>query len=676
MSLEWRALDQAATRGGPARRRGCSPRRARSPAPRTTSCAASPSSSSRAGTGFPPVAGARASPQGLPEAARAPPSRSTTRRPPRSTTPSRCERARRRRAARGRAHRRARALLRPRRTRWRRSRASACPRSTSPAARSPCCPRRRSTRATLAAGRRVPAASLYLDRRPRDASRCTASESRLEWIAIADNLRLAELDTRLNEEAVAAGRGRGRRTARTSSRCGSSRKLLKAARGAGEEKADRLDYTFRVADGRVSIEPRRRGTPVDTLVAELMIHVNSTWGKLLAERGYDAHLPQPEGRQDAHGGGARRPRVAGRVATTPGRARRCAASADLANQRQLVGAAARRASPPTRATSSPPRRATSRPPTRPTPSTSACSSATGASVPAAGGHRGGRARRVIRDELVRIDGHAAGVPRHRACPRRRPGSACAWLSARSTSGRRTSCAATRGNNRYNSASCRDAYESRNTADAVEAAFARRPRLLLRFPARTLRPRRLDAGGARRLASPSTSSSIIGLGFKLPPIPKWDAPHNVMDVVLVNSKSASASPRRPTRSRRRTSTAAATPTRSCAPRSPFPAVERRDPQPRAEGRRGAREAARGRGEGADDAHEVEGAGRARSRSRRQARRQGRRRGARPGREEPRDRAPGGADPARLPGLPGAAEAQVRRRARRRSTASRSTWTTGA
>ena len=31
--------------------------------------------------------------------------------------------------------------------------------------------------------------------------------------------------------------------------------------------------------------------------------------------------------------------------------------------------------------------------------------------------------------------------------------------------------------------------------------------------------------------------VIGLGFKLIPIPKWDAPHNVMDVVLVNAKSA-------------------------------------------------------------------------------------------------------------------------------------------
>ena len=31
--------------------------------------------------------------------------------------------------------------------------------------------------------------------------------------------------------------------------------------------------------------------------------------------------------------------------------------------------------------------------------------------------------------------------------------------------------------------------------------------------------------------------IVGVGFKLPRLHKWDAPHNVLDVVLVNSKSA-------------------------------------------------------------------------------------------------------------------------------------------
>ena len=31
--------------------------------------------------------------------------------------------------------------------------------------------------------------------------------------------------------------------------------------------------------------------------------------------------------------------------------------------------------------------------------------------------------------------------------------------------------------------------------------------------------------------------IVGLGFKVIPMPRWDAPHNVLDVVLVNAKSA-------------------------------------------------------------------------------------------------------------------------------------------
>jgi len=63
---------------------------------------------------------------------------------------------------------------------------------------------------------------------------------------------------------------------------------LRLARGARPEAPDRLDYTFRVKDGRVAIVPRRRGSPVDMLVAELMIRVNSTWGKLLADKGLPA----------------------------------------------------------------------------------------------------------------------------------------------------------------------------------------------------------------------------------------------------------------------------------------------------------------------------------------------------------------------------------------------------
>jgi exoribonuclease-2 len=63
---------------------------------------------------------------------------------------------------------------------------------------------------------------------------------------------------------------------------------LSARRG----KADfnRIDYSFDVdwdagSEGRVTISPRERGSPLDKLVAELMIHVNSTWGQTLAASG-------------------------------------------------------------------------------------------------------------------------------------------------------------------------------------------------------------------------------------------------------------------------------------------------------------------------------------------------------------------------------------------------------
>jgi exoribonuclease-2 len=65
---------------------------------------------------------------------------------------------------------------------------------------------------------------------------------------------------------------------------------LSDARG----KADfaRIDYSFHVdwdkttedlGTGRVRIVPRPRGSPLDKLIAELMIFVNSQWGKRLAD---------------------------------------------------------------------------------------------------------------------------------------------------------------------------------------------------------------------------------------------------------------------------------------------------------------------------------------------------------------------------------------------------------
>lgn len=188
-------------------------------------------------------------------------------------------------------------------------------------------------RASLTAGTRVPAASLYLQL---DAARMeiVGTESRLEWLTVSDNLRLGELDTRLNEDTVARGEVEGKHGAELFL-LWKLAKFLNGARGAAQERPDRLDYNFRVADGRVSIEPRRRGTPVDLLVAELMIHVNSTWGKLLAERGFDAIYRNQKGaktRMEVVPGAHEWLGVSHYAWTSSPLRRYC----DLANQRQLV----------------------------------------------------------------------------------------------------------------------------------------------------------------------------------------------------------------------------------------------------------------------------------------------------------------------------------------------------
>jgi len=149
--------------------------------------------------------------------------------------------------------------------------------------------------ATLAEGREVAAVSLYLDV-DRDTLAITATESRLELVAIASNLRIAELEQRLHEESLAAGSVEGAHGEDLLLLWRLAKKL-RAARGAGEDvvdagagkpKIEKLDYTFRVEGGRIAIEPRRRGTPIDVLVSEFMIHLNATWGRMLADAGYPA----------------------------------------------------------------------------------------------------------------------------------------------------------------------------------------------------------------------------------------------------------------------------------------------------------------------------------------------------------------------------------------------------
>lgn len=61
---------------------------------------------------------------------------------------------------------------------------------------------------------------------------------------------------------------------------------LEARRGKTPDpnQPSRPDYQFRVEHEHISITDRLRGNPVDRLVSEMMIHVNTMWGKQLSEQ--------------------------------------------------------------------------------------------------------------------------------------------------------------------------------------------------------------------------------------------------------------------------------------------------------------------------------------------------------------------------------------------------------
>ena len=133
---------------------------------------------------------------------------------------------------------------------------------------------------SLDAGCERPVVSLYLDVSTRDFT-IRSRHSRLERVPVAANLRYPELEP-LNRAFVAGTR----LGVAFEEELGLLWRLSEArerARGKPSATEGALDYVFRVADGRVRIERRMRGVPLDKLVAELMILANSAWGEFLAE---------------------------------------------------------------------------------------------------------------------------------------------------------------------------------------------------------------------------------------------------------------------------------------------------------------------------------------------------------------------------------------------------------
>ena len=144
---------------------------------------------------------------------------------------------------------------------------------------------------TLAAGTTCPTVSLSVDAiEAGDGTwRIDATASALESIRIVDNLRHDRLDDVVTEanlqspDATFPHASELRVLWRFAKALHAKRQEARVASGLRPENHQRPDYTFRVDDDIVSITERRRGAPLDLVVAELMILANSTWGGLLAQ---------------------------------------------------------------------------------------------------------------------------------------------------------------------------------------------------------------------------------------------------------------------------------------------------------------------------------------------------------------------------------------------------------
>lgn len=134
---------------------------------------------------------------------------------------------------------------------------------------------------TLCADRICPSLSMYLEV---DASTLTVlnTESRIERIHIAANLRHDTLEPLFNEDTLAAGKLDFLFAKELTLLWNLAQKLESIRGKSADNSTQQVDYNFHVENDRVSISTRKRGSPIDKVVAELMIFVNSEWGKLLA----------------------------------------------------------------------------------------------------------------------------------------------------------------------------------------------------------------------------------------------------------------------------------------------------------------------------------------------------------------------------------------------------------
>ncbi|MFL6659710.1 MAG: ribonuclease catalytic domain-containing protein [Massilia sp.] len=143
---------------------------------------------------------------------------------------------------------------------------------------------------TLAEGKTCPALSLYATLDPAD-WRVISTVTRAELVPIQSNLRHNDLDELVNEETLASGAGEYPHKAELgqlwlwAQHLEAGRMKKREEFGLKPEQNNRVDFNFYVDDDVVSVVRRKRGAPLDKIVAELMIFANSTWGKLMHDCG-------------------------------------------------------------------------------------------------------------------------------------------------------------------------------------------------------------------------------------------------------------------------------------------------------------------------------------------------------------------------------------------------------
>lgn len=159
---------------------------------------------------------------------------------------------------------------------------------------------------TLAEGRDCPALSLYVTLNE-SSLEVISHETRVERVPIAHNLRHDQLDEVVTQAWLLSSSSEAQISSQIDRQPAENLRgvlsflyrlacHLKARREQVRGKPEtfnRPDYNFRVAvlgdapqgDEAVEITVRKRGAPLDLIVAEAMILANSTWGQLMAQYG-------------------------------------------------------------------------------------------------------------------------------------------------------------------------------------------------------------------------------------------------------------------------------------------------------------------------------------------------------------------------------------------------------